>query len=600
MTKTRVTTTAAMFRLERVRSSYEIDLMSKLYSVRTGIVLDGKELAMQRGATFSPGEATVSGIRKTAIAAHPPHRRVSGDTFGEFTLVLLESPGINLEFDIGLQWNAENSDGVTFIVSVKGDEIFRQHHDEQQWERIILDLTRYSGENVVLRFTTNPGPAGNTGWDSAVWGKPKVVAEPVDTPINVGLFLPAEPIKRFPAGIRSVGQGQYFLETALPAQILLFFEPGQQVVPPFNLREAEFVAGLEYDGIFRLGSAWNSGARTAAASGSVPKETISAHPPYYGQTVLQYLLALPQVQDVTFAFSMGLADGSSLSNGVIFNVLINGKSQFERFIDTRGWVDAQISLAEFAGKIVLLELVTNPGGYAAYDADYDWAHWADLFITADGVESQSSEDVNRDGIVNILDLVLVAQEFGQKPARNRRADINKDGRVDVLDLVLVAGALGEDAAAPPTASDIFGSTVATPEGIIATSHALNALEGISEMSSGVQTAIQLLRLWLTNLTQIVAETKLLPNFPNPFNPETWIPYQLAEGADVTAFIHDTGGRLVRQIPLGFNPAGYYLTRSEAAYWDGQNQNGEQVSSGVYFLRFVAGRFSASRRVVVVK
>ena len=297
---------------------------------------------------------------------------------------------------------------------------------------------------------------------------------------------------------------------------------------------------------------------------------------------------------------MGLADGSSLSNGVIFNVLINGKSQFERFIDTRGWVDAQISLAEFAGKIVLLELVTNPGGYAAYDADYDWAHWADLFITADGVESQSSEDVNRDGIVNIFDLVLVAQEFGQKPARNRRADINKDGRVDVLDLVLVAGALGEDAAAPPTASDIFGSTVATPEGIIATSQALNALEGISEMSSGVQTAIQLLRLWLTNLTQIVAETKLLPNFPNSFNPETWIPYQLAEGADVTAFIHDIGGRLVRTIPLGFKATGYYLTRSEAAHWDGQNQNGEQVSSGVYFLRFVAGRFSASRRVVVVK
>ena len=596
VTETRVTTNAAVFRLERLSRSHEIDLLSKLYLVKMGIVLDGKELTLQRGATFSPGEATVSGTRKAAIAAHPPHRGVSGDTFGEFTFALPESPRIDLEFDIGLLDGSEDSDGVTFIVSVQGDEIVRQHHDEQRWEHISLNLTPYSGENVILRFTTNPGPAGNTGWDWGVWGEPKIIAEPADTPINVGFFLPADPMKRLPAEIQSVGQGQYFLETGLPAQILLFFEPGQQVISSYNLRDAEFVTGLEFDGIFRLGSAWNSGARTATTSGGVRKETIFAHPPGKGQTVLQFLLALPQARDVKFAFSMGLGEGSSRSDGVLFKVLQNGQSQFEQFIDTTGWVDAQISLADFAGEIVLLELVTNPAG----SADYDKAHWADLFITAEEVEIQSSEDVNQDGIVNILDLVLVAQEFGQKPSRNPRADVNKDGQVNVLDLVLVAGALGEHAAAAPNAFDISDSKVATPEEVIAINQALNALEEISEISGGVEASIRLLRLWLTHLTQTVAETKLLPNFPNPFNPETWIPYQLAEGADVTLFIHDTGGRLVRQIPLGFKPAGYYLTRSEAAYWDGQNQNGEQVSSGVYFLRFVAGRFSASRRVVIVK
>ena len=599
VTETRVTTNAAVFRLERVRGSDDIDLISRFHLVRTGIILDGQELTGQRGATFRRVEATVAGTRKAAIYAHPPHQGVSGDTFGEFTHALPESPRINLEFNIGLRDGSENSDGVTFIVSVQGEEIFRQHHDEQRWEHIILNLTSYSGENVVLRYTTNPGPAGNTGWDWAVWGKPKIVADPVDTHIthiNVGFFLPYKPIKRLPAKIRSVGQGQYYLETALPAKILLFFEPVQQVVPPYNLREAEFVAGLEFEGIFRLGSAWNSGARTAATSGGVRKETIFAHPPRDGETILQFLLALPQARDVTFAFSMGLGEGGSQSDGVLFQVLLNGQSQTERFIDTTGWVDAQISLAEFAGEIVLLELVTNPAGSASSDK----ANWADLFITAEGVESQSSEDVNRDGMVNILDLVLVAQEFGQKPPRNARADVNKDGQVNVLDLVLVAGALGENAAAAPTASDISESKVATPEEAIAINQALNALEEISEISGGVEASIRLLRLWLTHVTQSVAETKLLPNFPNPFNPETWIPYQLAEGADVTLFIHDTGGRLVRQIPLGFKPAGYYLTRSEAAYWDGQNQNGEQVSSGVYFLRFVAERFSASRRVVIVK
>ena len=103
--ETRVTSAATVFRLERVRGIVDIDLMSKLYSVRTGIVLDGKELVIQKGATFRPRAATVSGIRKAAIAAHPPHAGVSGDTFGEFALTLPESPRISLEFDIGLQWN---------------------------------------------------------------------------------------------------------------------------------------------------------------------------------------------------------------------------------------------------------------------------------------------------------------------------------------------------------------------------------------------------------------------------------------------------------------------------------------------------------------
>ena len=590
----RVTENAALFWLDRTDFSHEIDLLSILHLARTGIVLNGEELPRQMGATFHRYEASIAGILKEAIDAHPPWRDdISGDAFGEWTLSLPDSPSVSLEFDMGLSDGAIYSDGVTFVVSLKGKEIFRQHHSEQRWHHISLDLTLYQGQQVTLRLTTNPGPNGHTGQDRAKWGEPKIVSEPVNE--QIGFFLPSEPIKRFPETIRDTGHGQYILDTKLPAQIFFLFEPAQHVVPPYNLLEAPFVAGLQFEGIFQLGSAWGSGTWGRRTSGGVQKASILAHPPDGGQTVLQFLLSLPHAQKITFSFSIGLND-SGCSLGAIFQVMLNGQVQFQHSTRTGGWMDANLSLSEFAGETVLLELATDPDGSSGCDE----AYWADLFITAEGVESQSSEDVNRDGSVNILDLVLVAQEFGREPSRNPRADVNNDGQVNVLDLVLVAGALGGDAAAAPTAFDISDSKVATPEEVIAINQALNALEGISEISGGVEAAIRLLRLWLTNLTQTVAETKLLPNFPNPFNPETWIPYQLAEGADVTLFIHDTGGRLVRQIPLGFKPAGYYLTRSEAAYWDGQNENGEQVSSGVYFLRFVAGEFSASRRVVIVK
>ena len=193
--------------------SHEIDLLSELHLVRTGIVHKGKELPRQRGATFQKTEVSIVGIRKSAIDAHPPWQGISGDTFGEWNLSLPDSSHIRLEFDIGLAEGSEKSDGVTFIVSVQGDEVFHRHHTQPQWQHISLDLTPYRGQHIKLRFTTNPGPKENTGWDWARWGEPKIVSAPSDTPVKVGLYLPKEPIKSFPDTVRRVEQGQYILNT---------------------------------------------------------------------------------------------------------------------------------------------------------------------------------------------------------------------------------------------------------------------------------------------------------------------------------------------------------------------------------------------------
>ena len=93
---------------------------------------------------------------------------------------------------------------------------------------------------------------------------------------------------------------------------------------------------------------------------------------------------------------------------------------------------------------------------------------------------------------------------------------------------------------------------------------------------------------------------LLVNFPNPFNPETWIPYQLAKDAEVTLTIYAIDGQVVRRLVLGHQPAGIYQTRSRAAYWDGRNAFGEPVASGVYFYTLTAGDFSATRKMLIRK
>ena len=98
----------------------------------------------------------------------------------------------------------------------------------------------------------------------------------------------------------------------------------------------------------------------------------------------------------------------------------------------------------------------------------------------------------------------------------------------------------------------------------------------------------------------IDQTDLLSNYPNPFNPETWMPYQLAEANEVSITIWDVRDTLVRHIELGHQTAGDYTNRSRTAYWDGKNEAGEAVASGVYFYTLTAGDFTATRRMLILK
>ena len=591
VTETRATENAALFRLEKTDVSLEMDLLSELHQARTGIVVNETELPLQQGGTFRHSQSTLSGIAKSGIHAHPFYQSGSGDTFGEFTLSLPDSPRIRLDFYMGMWEGSENSDGVTFVVAIQDDEIFRQHYNQQKWQPITLDLSSYRGKLIQLRFTTSPGPDGNASWDWAVWGEPKIFSEPDRSLTTIGCFLPAEPIDSYPNPLQSLGQGNYTLEADISKPFIVFLTPPQQVNPPYNLRDAQFIAGLQFDGIFRLGDAWGSGSRRSTTIDGIYKETIFAHPPRNGQTVIQFPLYLPDAPS-TFSFSMGLREGCS--KGVLFQIRLNGQTYFEAFRDAFNWTDGSISLSEFAGQPLLLELVTDPAEEGSAGANCDRAHWADLHIT-----TGLNPDANLDGQVNILDLIVVAGSFGEQPPSNPLADTNKDGVVNVFDLVFVAESLSQNAAAPSQLAFIE-SVPSTAKEVIAAHRALTELEAMLNKSHGVQIAIELLRHYLSIADRNVKETKLLPNYPNPFNPETWIPYQLSEASTVTLKIYDVSGHLVRTINVGHKPVGYYITRERAVYWDGRNQNREPVSSGVYFYTLNTDTYTQTRRMVILK
>ena len=106
-------------------------------------------------------------------------------------------------------------------------------------------------------------------------------------------------------------------------------------------------------------------------------------------------------------------------------------------------------------------------------------------------------------------------------------------------------------------------------------------------------------LSLTTFGQ-VKRTALLQNFPNPFNPETWIPYQLATNTSVMLRIHNVQGQLIRELHLGQQKTGSYLSPETAAYWDGKDQIGERVASGLYFYTLDAAPFQATRKMLILK
>ena len=214
------------------------------------------------------------------------------------------------------------------------------------------------------------------------------------------------------------------------------------------------------------------------------------------------------------------------------------------------------------------------------------------YIVISGKVIEPPWDVNGDGSVDILDLSYVAARFGDEG--QTEADVNRDGVVDIKDLITVASGMGREADAPSvhhqSRKELPSRT--TVKQWLTEARQLNLTDPTS------QRGILFLEYLLASL--IPRETVLLPNYPNPFNPETWIPYQLAQPADVVISIFSIDGTVIRTLDLGHKPTGTYQGKTVAAHWDGRNEIGEFVASGVYFYTLTAGKFKSTRKMLIRK
>ncbi|MGB9594675.1 MAG: Ig-like domain-containing protein [Candidatus Poribacteria bacterium] len=175
-------------------------------------------------------------------------------------------------------------------------------------------------------------------------------------------------------------------------------------------------------------------------------------------------------------------------------------------------------------------------------------------------------DANKDGVVDILDIVTISK--GKKDMSIW--DRNGDGIVDINDFIAIQADRGIDA-------DVNG------DGVVDILDIVYALGG----TKGSPSALPLVN-------------ELGDSYPNPMNPEVWIPFKLADSGDVVISIYNSRGQLVRTLDLGYRNPGVYTAKSQSAYWDGRDESGEQVSSGLYFYNIKVGNFTATKKMIIVR
>ena len=214
--------------------------------------------------------------------------------------------------------------------------------------------------------------------------------------------------------------------------------------------------------------------------------------------------------------------------------------------------------------------------------------------TSKRVSIRPTWDVSRDGTIDVSDLTVIGVYFGKPATGGNGADVNRDGYVNIRDLVLVCRHFGESAFTTSPGSEFEKVDPEQLPVLRKLYESIQATDGDADLAKAREILARLIQLAMPQ----IADSRLMQNYPNPCNPETWIPYQLAEPGDVTIGVYNSSGQLVRTLDLGHKEVGSYAGKDSAAHWDGTNEAGESVSSGLYFYVIKSGNFNATRKMII--
>ncbi|MBI2299264.1 MAG: hypothetical protein HYU66_10045 [Armatimonadetes bacterium] len=389
----------ALFRLAG-QTAVVADLVETAASAGTGILVDGRPESLSAGAQFSAVPGASGGEALPAIAAHPPYQGTTagGLTYGEYLVAVPAKGRTLLRFALGLgdltdpqQAAADQqkplSDGVTFVVSVDGKELFGEHWLRGKWARREVDLSAYRGKPVVLRLATGPGPDKQVSWDWALWGQPRVVnlGDVAGRPTRVRVFSPLaggqacfgdpdQPGRVVATHPAEHGGMLVDVDLPRPQPFGLLYAPAP-VAAGADLAELPFITGSTSGGLLREGSIFGSGTVGTADVDGRQARVISGHPPDTGRTALDWCLQLP-AEPLRLGFQAQVRPGGG---AVVFEVQVNGQPVWGLPMPhPDGWKQGMVDLRPWAGRPVVISLVTDSSGSNLCD----WAVWGDVRLSS--------------------------------------------------------------------------------------------------------------------------------------------------------------------------------------------------------------------------
>lgn len=364
------------------------DFISNFASAKTGTLYNGKDYPMLNRALVTVGRVAVGGDgRNGALIEIPPSVfNVNGATWVEYSVQVPVYTHVQLSFVAGIADSSGVSDGALFGVQVNGTTLYRETIKPGKWQPGSVDLTPYAGTTVRLRFLTNAGANRNPSFDIACWS---------DLRLDVDAAIPEAQLEfGLPDNAKVAGlsdganndppsNGKVAVRTALPAKFAVFLadppviSTGQSLISfPYDVW-AQTDSGMPYPFVVE-----SSGSIEEAQSGGVTEpETLVAVPPRNGSTLITFVVRLPNDAH-TLSINYGLTDPDANASpdfaysGVQFSLQINGEDIFTDEVRTAGWRTKQVSLDDFAGKRVLIQLKTN----AEQNSLYDWARWSGLTV----------------------------------------------------------------------------------------------------------------------------------------------------------------------------------------------------------------------------